>query len=115
MRVQITARHCELPDPIRDRARDLAEKLPRFDIRVSGVDLVFEDQRRQRTVEGIVSLDRAGTIVARGEGSAWPAAVDALFDRLSRQVRKGRAQAVEHQAEPRLPEPELEPESPFED
>lgn len=100
MRVQITARHCEIPDSIRERAHELAEKLPRFDSRVSGVELVFDEERRTRKVEGIVSRDRTSPVVAHGEASEWPRAVDTLFDRLTRQVRKQRAQAVEHQASP---------------
>lgn len=98
MRVQITARHCDISDTIRDRAHELVEKLGRFDPRVSGADLVFEEEKRSKKVEAILSLDRADRIVASGDADEWPAALDQLFDRLSRQVRRARAQAVDHQA-----------------
>lgn len=98
MRVQITARHCDISDTIRDRAHELVEKLGRFDPRVSGAELVFEEEKRTKKVEGILSLDRVDRIVASGDATEWTAALDVLFNRLSRQVRRARAQAVDHQA-----------------
>ena len=99
MRVQITARHCDLSDTVRERAGELAEKLARFDPRVSGAELVFEEERRSKKVEAILSLDRVDRIVASADAHEWMPALDVLFDRLSKQVRRGRAQAVEHQAQ----------------
>lgn len=98
MRVQITARHCEISDTVRERADELVAKIARFDPRVSGAELVFEEERRSRKVEAILSLDRVDRIVASGEATEWLPALDVLFDRLSRRVRRARAQAVEHQA-----------------
>lgn len=96
MRVQVTARHCEISDSIRERANELMEKVARFDPRVSAIELVFEEEKRTNTVEAIVSRDRVDPVVAKAEASEWTAALDILFDRLSRQIRRGREQAVEH-------------------
>ncbi|MBT8336881.1 MAG: HPF/RaiA family ribosome-associated protein [Gemmatimonadetes bacterium] len=98
MRVQITARHCDLSDPVRERAQELSEKLTRFDPRVSGADLIFEEEKRSKKVEAILSLDRVDRIVASAEGQEWMGMLDKLFDRLSRQVRRSRSQAVDHKA-----------------
>ena len=98
MRVQITARHCEISDTVRERADELVEKIARFDPRVSGAELVFEEERRSKKVEAILSLDRVDRIVASGDAQEWLPELDVLFDRLSRQVRRARAQAVDHQA-----------------
>ena len=105
MRVQITARHCEISDTVRERAGELAEKLARFDPRVSGAELVFEEEKRSKKVEAIVSLDRVDRIVASGDGHEWLTALDALFNRLSRQIRRGRSQAVDHKASAPAREP----------
>ena len=59
MRVQITARHCDLSDTVRERAGELAEKLARFDPRVSGAELVFEEERLLGGVEGRLHLETA--------------------------------------------------------
>ena len=39
-------------------------------------------------------------IVASAEGQEWMGTLDKLFDRLSRQVRRSRSQAVDHKKEP---------------
>ncbi len=96
MRLQITARHCDVSDTIRARAGELMERVARFDRRVSGVELVFEENRRSHDVEAIVSRDRVEPIVARASAPDWLPALDALFDRVSKQVRRGRGQAVDH-------------------
>ncbi len=98
MRVQVTARHCEISDTIRERANELMEKVARFDPRVSAIELIFEEEKRTNSVEAIVSRDRVDPVVAKAEASEWTAALDILFDRLSRQIRRGRAQAVDHHA-----------------
>ena len=98
MRVQITARHCDLSDSVRERAQELSEKLTRFDPRVAGADLIFEEEKRSKKVEAILSLDRVDRIVASAEGQEWMGMLDKLFDRLSRQVRRSRSQAVDHKA-----------------
>mgnify|MGYP001552599649 CR=1 FL=1 len=98
MREQITARHSDLSDSVRERAQELSEKLTRFDPRVSGADLIFEEVKRSKMVVAILSLDRVDRIVASAEGHEWMGMLDKLFDRLSRQVRRSRSQAVDHKA-----------------
>lgn len=98
MRVQITARHCDVSDTIRSRANELMEKVARFDPRVSTIELVFDEEKRTLNVEAIASRDRVDPVVAKASAAEWPAALDVLYDRLSRQIRRGRAQAVDHKA-----------------
>lgn len=105
MRVQITTRNCEIPDSVRGKAHDLSQRLTRFDSRVSGIELVFREERRMRRVEGIVSRDRTAPILGQGEADEWGAALEALFDRLVRRVRKSREQAVDRRAMPTAGDP----------
>lgn len=100
MRVQITARHCEVSETVRDRAGELMAKVARFDPRVSAIELVFDEGKRSHDVEAIVSRDRVEPIVARASASEWLPALDVLFDRVSKQVRRGRDQAVDHHHTP---------------
>ena len=98
MRVQITARHCDLSDTVRARAEELSDKLTKFDPRVAGAEWIFQEEKRNKKVEAILSLDRVDRIHASAEGQEWMGTLDKLFDRLSRQVRRNRSQAVDHQA-----------------
>ncbi len=98
MRVQITARRCEISDALRDRTEALVLKLQKYDPRVSAADVVFEEERHQRKVEAILSIDRDDPVVAHGEGSDFPGAVDQLVDRLRKILRRRRSQVRDHQA-----------------
>lgn len=100
MRVQIAQRHCDVPEPIRDRARSRIERLVRYDSRLARAEVVFEEEKHLKKVEAILSVDRDEPVVARAEADEYRAAVDRLVDKLSRILRKRRSQRRDHQARP---------------
>jgi len=101
MRVQITARHCEVPEPVLERARTRLAGLVRYDPRLSGAEVVFDEERHRKRVEVILSVDRREPIVAGGEGTDFQRALDLTLDRASRTLRRLRDRAVDRQAAPR--------------
>ncbi|HZD04338.1 MAG TPA: ribosome-associated translation inhibitor RaiA [Longimicrobiales bacterium] len=98
MRVQIAARHCDLPDPVRARTEVQIQKLTKYDPRVSSAEVVFEVEKHLKKVEGILSVDRDEPVVAHGEGDEFREAVDQMVDRLARMLRRRRSQRTDHQA-----------------
>ena len=100
MRVQIAARHCEIPDEVRVRTRDQVRKLRRYDPRLSAGEVTFETERHLRRVEAVLSIDREGPVVAQGEGEDFREAVDRLVDRLGRILRRRRSQVTNHKVRP---------------
>lgn len=98
MRVQIARRHCELPEAVRERARNRVSRLTRYDDRLSAAELIFEEEKHLKKVEGILSVDRDEPVVAHGEGDDFRAAVDQMVDRLARILRRRRSQVRDHQA-----------------
>jgi putative sigma-54 modulation protein len=97
MRVQITARHCEVSDTVRDRTEMLLGKLRKYDPRVSSADVVFEEQRHSRRAEAVLAVDRDEPVVASGEGADFTAALDQMVDRLAKILRRRRSQVRDHQ------------------
>ncbi len=97
MRVQIAARHCEVPDPVRERAHELATRLTRYDDRAASAEVIFDEEKHTRKVEVIVSLDGAPPVVAKAEAGEFRAALDKAADRVGRMLRRGRAQLTDHQ------------------
>jgi ribosomal subunit interface protein len=95
MRTQITARRCELPDSVQTRAGELVDRLTRFEPRISSVDLVFEEHRKGRSVESVVKINGDNPVIARAEAPEFRDALDLLFDRLSKTLRRQRSQAVD--------------------
>lgn len=103
MRVQIAARHCEIPDSVRSRAEDRALKLSKYDPGISSAQIVFEVQKHRKKVEGILSVDGEAPVVAQGEADEFRKAVDQMADRLARMLRRRRDQRTDHQAGPEIP------------
>lgn len=100
MRLQIATRHCEVPESVRRRAQGKVTRLVRYDSRLSSAELIFEEERHVRRVEGILTIHGGEPVVAGGEADDFGAAVDRLVDRLSRMLRRRRELARDHQAPP---------------
>lgn len=103
MRVQIAARHCDIPDSVRRRTEEQISRLGKYDPRVNGADVVFEEEKRIRKIEVILSVDGSDPVVARGEGQEFRTALDKVADRLSRMLKRQRSQLTERQG-PRFTE-----------
>jgi ribosomal subunit interface protein len=97
MRVQIAARHCDIPDTVRDRTEEQLFKLSRYDPRLSAAEVVFETVKHLKKAEAVLSVDGDEPVVAGGEGAEFRAAVDQMVDRLSRILRRRRDQRKDHQ------------------
>ena len=65
--------------------------------------MVYEEEKRIKRVEVILSVDRTDPVVAHGEGEEFRTALDKVVDRLSRILKRQRAQSNHHQG-PRLSE-----------
>ncbi len=100
MRVQTTARHCDVPDDVIDRTQELAEALVKYEPRASAAEVVFEEEKLTRRVEIRMRIDGAEPVIAHGEGSEFRTALDRAVDHARRRLRKSRQRRTDHQAPP---------------
>lgn len=100
MEVRITSRHTTLPDSLRVRTEELLSKLNKYDSRVSVVEVIFDEERNSKKIEGILHIDRSDPIVATGEGTEFSEALSQVNERLVRQLRKLHEQTKDHRAPP---------------
>ena len=98
MRIQIATRNGDVPETVRDRARTQVERLTRYEPRLSSAEIVFDEERHIRKVEGILSVDGSAPVVASGEGDDFRPALDQMLDRVSRMLRRQRDQRTDHKA-----------------
>ena len=98
MRVQLSARHCEVPETVKERTEDRLGKLTRYNARLSSAKVIFEIEKHLHRVEGILSIHGDEPVVARGSGADFKLAVDQMVDRLAKVLRRRRAQTTKHQA-----------------
>jgi ribosomal subunit interface protein len=100
MEVRITSRHTTLPESLRSRTEELLSKLKKYDDRVSVVEVIFDEEKNSKKIEGILHIDRSEPIVATGEGDEFSEALSQMNERLVRQLRKLHEQAKDHRAPP---------------
>ena len=98
MEVRITSRHSTLPESVRDRTQELLSKLNKYGARVSAVEVIFDEEKNSKKIEGILHIDGRDPIVAAGAGHDFNEALRQVNDRLKRQLRKLREQVTDHRA-----------------
>jgi len=85
MRVTITARHCDVSDELRERARAQVERLARLARRPDGARVLFAEDAAKPMVE--LQLHTALHLhVARAPGTDHRTALDLALSRLRRQL-----------------------------
>ena len=107
MKIRITSRHTDLSDALRERTEEVVMKLTKYEPRISAAEVVFDEERRLKTVEGIIHVDRGDPVVASGEADEFRAALHQMVERLTRQLRRHHERSRNHQA-PKLSEAHAE-------
>ncbi|HUR94161.1 MAG TPA: HPF/RaiA family ribosome-associated protein [Gemmatimonadales bacterium] len=103
MQTTITARHCEIPDALRERARTVAERLGELAHRPIESSVVFDTDGQQATAELRLHAARGEVLVAHGEAADHRTALDRAEERLRRQLDKSGPRARRSRdIEPRL-------------
>lgn len=100
MRVQITARHCEVPNGVLERTEEQVAALSKYSPKASSADVVYMEENLTKVAEVIVHIDGGEPVVARGEGAEFRVALDQVVDRVSRRLRKQRERRTDHKAPP---------------
>jgi ribosomal subunit interface protein len=88
MQTTITARHCEVSDPLRQRAITVVERLGNLASRPMEMTVVFDANGTRQTVELRLHVARGEILVAKGEGPDHRSALDRAEEKLRRQVRR---------------------------
>lgn len=88
MSVIITARHCDLPDQLRERAQEVAARLETRSGRPAEIDIIFDVDAGISTVEILFRASRQDQLVAAGRGDDHRSALDQAEGRLRRQLEK---------------------------
>lgn len=95
MQINLSGHHVEITDALRDYVEKKLGRLERhFDnITQAHVILNLEHERRQAEAELHVS---GGTLFATAESDDMYAAIDALTDKLDRQIKKHKEKRIAH-------------------
>jgi ribosomal subunit interface protein len=86
MRTTVTARHCEIPDELRERAEQVADKLAKAAHRPQRAEVVFDVDHGQKTVELMLHLPRGQVRVASAEADDFRTALDRAAAKIRNQL-----------------------------
>jgi len=84
----VTARHCEIPDDVRERALEVADKLARMAHRPQRMEIVFDEDHQRHVAELKMWLPRGQTLVATAEATDFRTALDRAAEKLRTQLEK---------------------------
>ncbi len=96
MQIQVTGRHVEITDDVRDYIHDKVAKLPRFYDRIHEVEVVLDHESEQFTAEMIVRAGRKHTFVARETGPDTFTLIDLVIEKLERQLTRQKEKYRNH-------------------
>jgi ribosomal subunit interface protein len=94
MEVTINARHCTVPNSLRNQATQRITQLQRLHRRLTGGTIVFEVEREVRRAEARLAVAGGPPLIARAEGATLRVAMDGALERLERQLKRRRERIV---------------------
>lgn len=94
MEITFTARHCDVPQNLKKRARDLLDKLAKLANRPMRASVVFDDDHQRKVVEMQLYLRRLEPKIASAEADDFRTALDRAVQKLRNQLEKDPPRAV---------------------
>ncbi len=93
MNIQITAKKIEVPQEIRDYAKEKFSKLEKFNANIQSIEAVIKAEERAVACEMLIRLDKHDSIVIEVVQDTIQAAVDVAESKAERQLRKTKERA----------------------
>ncbi|MCL1038582.1 ribosome hibernation promoting factor [Shewanella corallii] len=95
MQINLTGHHIEITDSLREYVENKFTKLERHFEQINNVHVVLNVEKLQQIAEAKLNLN-GGEVFATSEHSDMYAAIDALIDKLDRQVIKHKEKLTKH-------------------
>ena len=95
MQITITGRHFEITDAIRDHIHDKLQRLERHFDKVMTIHITLWVEKQEKRAEGSLYVD-GSDLHAQAVHNDMYAALDALADKLDRQVTKHKEKIKDH-------------------
>lgn len=97
MQITITGRHVELTDALRNYVENKFERLQRHHEPPTSAQVILTVEKLAQKAEGILQV-RGETVYADATEGDMYAAIDALTDKLDRQLKKHKERQTDHHA-----------------
>lgn len=88
LKTSVSARHCEIPDELRDRALEMVRKIATKANRPHRAKILFDDDHGRKVVELRLYLPRGQAKISSAEADDFRTALDRATSKLRRQLEK---------------------------
>jgi ribosomal subunit interface protein len=94
MDITINARHCRVPESLRNQAQQRLARLERLDRRLPAATLVFDVENSVCRVEARVAVAGGPPVIGQATGPTLRSALDGAITRVERQMKRRRQRIV---------------------
>lgn len=95
MQLNLSGHHIDLTDSLRDYVSEKLQRLERHFDHVTNVHVVLSTEKKSMRAEASVNVSGAQLFADSSDGSMY-AAIDALADKLDRQILKHKEKLTDH-------------------
>lgn len=95
MQININGHHIEVTDALRDYVNTRLEKLERHFEQVSKIDVILSVEKLRQKAEATISVN-GNNLFATADDLDMYTAIDALTDKLDRQILKRKGKVTDH-------------------
>ncbi len=95
MQLNVTGHHVEMTDAMHNYVESKFERLERHFDNVTNVHVILSVEKQRQKAEATVHIS-GGNIFANAEEDDMYAAIDALTDKLDRQIKKHKEKLTDH-------------------
>ncbi len=95
MQIELSGQHIEITDSLRDYVNNKFERLERHFDHVTNVHAVLSVEKLRQKAEATIHVS-GGNLFAEAENEDMYAAIDALTDKLDRQIKKHKEKLTDH-------------------
>ncbi|UCC56525.1 MAG: ribosome-associated translation inhibitor RaiA [Gammaproteobacteria bacterium] len=95
MQINLTGHHVELTSPLRDYVNSKMERLERHFDNVTNIHVILSVEKLRHKAEATMHVS-GGNLFADATEADMYAAIDALTDKLDRQVKKHKEKITDH-------------------
>lgn len=100
MDIAINARHCRIPDSVRNQATQRFTRLRRLDRGITAGTLVFDVDAGGSRAEARLAVAGRPPLVAHGEGPTARGAMKVALSRVERQIKRRRQRLLDRRMRP---------------
>ncbi len=90
MKVNFTARHCEVSPALRERAEELMGRIDRKAGRITRAEVIFDSDHDKNIVEITLQFARGRTKVGKAEADDFRTALDSAVSKIENNLDKTR-------------------------